>query len=128
MADICPFGRDRVDLSGSRPRSQQPKSLTLTPTEQFCRMDADDAMVQAKLNELSQARRLLPQVVNNAEQLAMHIAFRVGMHLGSGRLGSPCLWLLCDCYFLRQGTIHPLSLYSLVRYLLIGDCAVGWQL
>ena len=48
---------------------QQPKSLILTPTEQFCRMDADDAMVQAKLNELSQARRLLAQAVDNAEQL-----------------------------------------------------------
>eukprot|EP01040_Poterioochromonas_malhamensis_P018940 gene18940-22241_t len=55
---------------------QQPKSLILTPTEQFCRMDADDAMVQAKLNELSQAQRLLAQAVDNAEQLAMRIAFR----------------------------------------------------
>lgn len=54
----------------------QPKTLILTPTEQFCRMDADDAMVQAKLNELSQAQRLLAQAVDNAEQLAMRIAFR----------------------------------------------------
>eukprot|EP01033_Poteriospumella_lacustris_P019872 gene19872-14462_t len=34
-------------------------------------MDADDAMVQAKLNELSQARRLFAQAVDDAGQLAM---------------------------------------------------------
>lgn len=65
---------------------QQPKSLILTPTEQ---LDTDNAMAQAKLNELSQARRLLAQAVDNAEQLAMML----GMHLGDGRLslGSPGL-------------------------------------
>jgi hypothetical protein len=54
-------------------------------------MDADDAMVQAKLNELSQARRLLAQAVDNAGQPVMRSAYRGGMHLGDGSLslGSP---------------------------------------
>eukprot|EP01033_Poteriospumella_lacustris_P010235 gene10235-7281_t len=74
---------------------ETPKSfIILAPTEQFRRLDADNATVKAKLNE--QARRLLVQAVDNAKQLAMRIVVLVGMHFGdeSLTLGSLCLGLI----------------------------------
>jgi hypothetical protein len=51
----------------------QPEKLILTNAEPYLHLYADDAMVQAKMNELSQAQKLLSEAVNTAEKMSKRV-------------------------------------------------------
>jgi hypothetical protein len=53
--------------------TEQPEKLILTNAESYLRLDADDAMVQAKMDELSQAQKLLSEAVYTAEKISKRV-------------------------------------------------------